>query len=89
MSITPNPIVPPTPPIGPPRLALRKDDAAAALGISPSQLEILGRKHLIPRVNLGDACVVYPVDALRRFLTEKGMEWIRQQTGDSRDGRQS
>ena len=63
----------------PTMLAFRTPEAAEALGISPSQLEALGRKHLIPRVELG-GCIVWPVDAIRRFLTERGLAWVQAQT---------
>jgi predicted RNA-binding Zn ribbon-like protein len=64
-----------TPPIV---LALRTPEAAAALAISSSQLETLGRTHRLPCVKLG-GCTVWPVDALRQFLSERGLTWVQQQ----------
>lgn len=56
----------------PPRLALRPKDAAKALGIGERKLwEITADQTSgIPHVRFGRA-VVYPVDALRHWLTEK------------------
>jgi hypothetical protein len=60
------------PPQAPPPLALRPRDAAAALGISERKLwEVTAdRTSGIPHVKLGKA-VLYPVDELRRWLSDK------------------
>ena len=52
-----------------PPLALRAEDAAKALGIGKRLLWTLTNQGEIPHVRLGRA-VVYPVDALRKWLAE-------------------
>ena len=54
----------------PPRLALRPREAARALGIGERLLWSKTNAGEIPHVRLGRA-VVYPVDELRRWLTEQ------------------
>ncbi|MBI1335872.1 MAG: helix-turn-helix domain-containing protein [Phycisphaera sp.] len=54
---------------GTPRLALRADEAAKALGIGERLLWSLTASGEIPHARLGRA-VVYPVLALQRWLDE-------------------
>lgn len=56
-----------------PRLALRPKDAAAALGIGARLLWSLTNRGEIPHVRMGRA-VVYPVDDLRRWLSERAQK---------------
>jgi excisionase family DNA binding protein len=51
-------------------LALRPDDAAAALGISRKFLYLLTKKGEIPAVKLGRA-VLYPRAGLERWLADR------------------
>lgn len=51
-----------------PRLALRRPDAAKALGISERQLQDMPE---VPSVRLSERIVVYPVDSLRAWLIEQ------------------
>ncbi len=51
------------------RLALRQDEAAAALGVSPRALRNLG----LPAVRDG-GLVLYPVDQLREWLQVRAAE---------------
>lgn len=51
-------------------LALRPKEAAKALGIGPRLLWTMTNRGEIPHVRLGRA-VLYPVDALRRWLVEQ------------------
>ena len=53
-----------------PRLALRPKDATKALGIGPRLLWSMTNRGEIPHVRIGRA-VVYPVDELRRWLSEQ------------------
>lgn len=53
-----------------PPLALRPKDAAKVLGISPRLLWSLTNRCEIPHVRLGRT-VLYPVDELRRWLSEQ------------------
>lgn len=60
-----------TPPAHPDPLALRAKDAAKALGIGQRKLWALSHpRGPIPCVRVG-ACVLYPVDGLRRFLAHQ------------------
>lgn len=52
-----------------PRLALRARDAALALGIGARLLWSMTNRNEIPHIRLGKA-VLYPVDALRTWLSE-------------------
>jgi predicted DNA-binding transcriptional regulator AlpA len=52
-----------------PRLALRAKDAAIALGIGARLLWSMTNRNEIPHIRLGKA-VLYPVDALRTWLSE-------------------
>ena len=54
-----------------PVLALRRDQAAQSLGISPRALEELAHRGEVPCVRLGRRLVVYPVDLLREWLRER------------------
>lgn len=56
-----------------PRLALRPKEACAALSIGPRLLWSLTNQNLVPHVRLGRA-VVYPVDDLRRWLSEQAQK---------------
>lgn len=56
-----------------PRLALRPKDATKALGIGLRLLWSLTNQNLVPHVRLGRA-VVYPVDELRRWLSEQAQK---------------
>ena len=58
----------PTP--GPPRLALRAPEAAAALGIGVQLLWQKTNCHEIPCVRIGRA-VVYPVAVLEKWLSDQ------------------
>lgn len=53
-----------------PQLALRPKDATKALGIGSRLLWSMTNRGEIPHVRLGRA-VVYPVDELRRWLSEQ------------------
>lgn len=57
----------------PPRLALRPKDATKALGIGPRLLWSMTNRGEIPHVRMGRA-VVYPVDELRRWLSEQAQK---------------
>ena len=57
----------PTPP--PPRLALRKEEAARALGVSDESFDRYIKPHL--RVCRWGSLRVYPVAELERFLAEQ------------------
>ena len=59
-----------------PRLALRPKDAARALGIGTRKLWSLTNQGLIPHVRFGKA-VLYPVDELRRWLSEQACKGVR------------
>jgi hypothetical protein len=57
-------------------LALRPDDAAAALGISTRTLWQWNRDGLIPCVRVGTGSrqvVLYPVDALKAWLVSQSI----------------
>lgn len=56
-----------------PRLALRPKDATKALGIGSRLLWSMTNRGEIPHVRLGRA-VVYPVDDLRRWLSEQAQK---------------
>ncbi|HPM22944.1 MAG TPA: helix-turn-helix domain-containing protein [Phycisphaerae bacterium] len=56
-----------------PRLALRPKDATKALGIGPRLLWSMTNRGEIPHVRMGRA-VVYPVDELRRWLSEQAQK---------------
>lgn len=56
-----------------PRLALRPKDATKALGIGPRLLWSMTNRGEIPHVRIGRA-VVYPVDELRRWLSEQAQK---------------
>jgi len=56
-----------------PRLALRPKEAAKALGIGQRLLWSLTNRGEIPHLRLGRA-VVYPTDALRRWLSEQAQQ---------------
>lgn len=56
-----------------PRLALRPKEACVALSIGPRLLWSMTNRHEIPHVRLGRA-VVYPVDELRRWLSEQAQK---------------
>lgn len=59
-----------------PRLALRPKEATKALGIGPRLLWSMTNRGEIPHVRLGRA-VVYPVDELRRWLSERAAKGTR------------
>lgn len=52
-----------------PRLALRQREAAAALGISVRQLGDWTTAGMIPVKRVGTRAVLYPVDALKAWLS--------------------
>lgn len=56
-----------------PRLALRPKEACVALSIGSRLLWTLTNQNLVPHVRLGRA-VVYPVDELRRWLSEQAQK---------------
>jgi len=56
-----------------PRLALRPKEACVALSIGPRLLWTLTNQNLVPHVRMGRA-VVYPVDELRRWLSEQAQK---------------
>ncbi len=56
-----------------PQLALRPKDATKALGIGSRLLWSMTNRGEIPHVRLGRA-VVYPVDELRRWLSEQAQK---------------
>lgn len=64
---------------GPPALALTREDAAAALGISVRTLDALTRDRdaRLPRLRIG-ARVLYPTDELRRWLAERSQVETRE-----------
>ena len=63
-----------TPTDGPlPRLALRPREAAQALGISKRLLWTLTNQGAVPHLRLGRT-VVYPVDALRKWLADQAQK---------------
>jgi len=53
-----------------PRLALRPREAAKAIGISPRLLWTPTKRGEVPHIRLNKA-VVYPVEALRRWMDER------------------
>ncbi len=53
----------------PPRLALRPREAAKALGVSERTLWSMTKAGKIPHARM-DRIVMYPVDALRKWLDE-------------------
>ncbi|MBN1489762.1 MAG: helix-turn-helix domain-containing protein [Phycisphaerae bacterium] len=59
-----------TKPNDPPRLALSPREAAKALSISERTLWTMTKSGRVPHTRIG-ARVVYPVDALRRWLDEQ------------------
>jgi excisionase family DNA binding protein len=59
-----------------PCLALRPREAARALGIGPRLLWSMTNRGEIPHLRLGRA-LVYPVDALRRWLSEQAAKGVR------------
>ncbi len=56
-----------------PRLALRPKEACVALSIGPRLLWSMTNCGEIPHVRIGRA-VVYPVDELRRWLSEQAQK---------------
>ena len=58
------------------RLALRPRDAARALGLGERKLWELTNCNEIPHIKLGK-CILYPVDALRDWLTKKAAKVTR------------
>jgi excisionase family DNA binding protein len=71
--LTPDPLTIPIAPVpagDPPRLALRPTEAAQALGIGERLLWSKTNSGEIPHLRLG-RCVVYPVDALRDWLSRQ------------------
>ena len=55
-----------------PYLALRPKDAAKAIGIGERKLWELTNRGLVPHIRLPDSkCILYPIDALRSWLTEQ------------------
>jgi excisionase family DNA binding protein len=63
-----NPLLHPEPEA--PRLALRPREAAKALGVSERTLWTWTKEGRVPCVRLGSS-VRYPVDALKRWLSEQ------------------
>jgi excisionase family DNA binding protein len=57
-------------------LALRPKDAAKALGIGQRKLWELTKAGVIPSIKLG-ACTLYPVDALRAWLSAQVEKTVR------------
>lgn len=66
----------PTIPAAPGRLALRPKDAARALGIGQRKLWELTKAGAIPCVRIG-ACVLYPTDELRAWLSAQAGKAVR------------
>ncbi|GEM_PF-412898 len=58
-------------------LALRPKDAAKALGIGQRLLWTLTHEGAIPHARMGSKAIVYPVDALRAWLTEEAAKGMR------------
>ena len=56
-----------------PRLALRPKEACIALSIGPRLLWSMTNRGEVPHVRMGRA-VVYPVDELRRWLSEQAQK---------------
>ncbi len=66
-----------------PRIAVRRREAAAAIGISERQLQALG--DAIPHVRLSDRIVLYPLRALDEFLVEKARQAVQEGNGKAGD----
>jgi excisionase family DNA binding protein len=64
-------------PTSPGPLALRPKDAAKALGIGERKLWELTKAGAIPSVRLG-ACVLYPTDELRAWLSAQAAKAVTQ-----------
>ena len=64
----------------PPVFALRRAEAARALGISPRTLWSLTASGEVPHVRIGKS-VVYPVVALQEWLAERARKSMRRRTG--------
>jgi excisionase family DNA binding protein len=62
---------PPAPQAAIPALALRAEEAAAALGISPRTLWALKESGQIPYVKVGPKTHVFPVAALQDYLRQQ------------------
>ena len=63
-------------------LALRPKEAARVLGIGERLLWTLTNQGVVPHVRLGRA-IVYPVDELRGWLTERAANGMAKPTSDS------
>lgn len=55
------------------RLSLRPREAAKAIGISERSLWTLTKANEVPHTRLGKS-VLYPVDALRKWLEARAMQ---------------
>ncbi len=55
----------------PGRLALRSREAAQALGISERLLWTMTQQGKVPHTRVSKGVIVYPIDALRRWLDEQ------------------
>ncbi|MCC6127396.1 MAG: helix-turn-helix domain-containing protein [Pirellulales bacterium] len=68
----------------PDALALRPREAAKALGVSEKTLWTWTHDNAIPHIRMGRA-ILYPVDALRRWMDSKTAENSQTGEGGNRD----
>ena len=64
-----------------PRIAVRRREAAEAIGISERQLQALG--DAVPNVRLSERIVLYPLRALDEFLVERARQAVQNGNGNS------
>jgi predicted DNA-binding transcriptional regulator AlpA len=62
-----------------PCLAMRRREAAAAIGISVGELDAWTKRGIIPCVRIG-RIILYPVSAIREWLNKQAQQT---KTGDS------
>jgi len=81
MSNQPDLIVPASKIQDVPRIAVRRREAAEAIGISERQLQALG--DAVPNVRLSERIVLYPLRALDEFLVERARQAVQNGNGNS------
>ena len=58
-------------------LALRREGAAAALGISVRMVDALTANGTLPHVRLGTRVILYPVASLERWLADEARKGVQ------------
>ena len=64
-------------PNGAPTLALRREQAAAALGISVRMVDEMTANGTLPHVRLGKRVILYPVASLEQWLADKAGKGVQ------------